>query len=190
MLKLSHLLLVFPPPGVFFVLDERRDMVFNPRERSECACAYFYSDPLFERKKLFAYYCAVQARGGRRNARVASCSSNRPRRKKESDRITDPLFQRKLLLRGKSEASDVSILSTFLCAKTLSLSLSFCHHELLLAKRLLGVVLCVVGWWSLPSRKRCRCEYYVQHEFEDERKIADFGKEMLYPWGKTHRRPR
>ena len=26
-------------------------MVFNPRERSECACAYFYSDPLFERKK-------------------------------------------------------------------------------------------------------------------------------------------
>jgi hypothetical protein len=37
---------------------------------------------------------------------VASCSSNRPRRKKESDdRITDPLFQRKLLLRGKSEAS-------------------------------------------------------------------------------------
>ncbi len=39
-------------------------MVFNPRERSECACAYFYSDPLFERKKLFAYYCAVQARGG------------------------------------------------------------------------------------------------------------------------------
>ena len=59
-LKLSHLLFVFPPPGVFFVLDERRDMVFNPRERSECACAYFYSDPLFERKKLFAYYCAVQ----------------------------------------------------------------------------------------------------------------------------------
>ena len=54
-LKLSHLLLVFPPPGVFFVLDERRDMVFNPRERSECACAYFYSDPLFERKKLFAF---------------------------------------------------------------------------------------------------------------------------------------
>ena len=100
-LKLSHLLFVFPPPGVFFVLDERRDMVFNPRERSECACAYFYSDPLFERKKLFAYYCAVQARGGRRNARVASCSSNRPRRKKESDRITDPLFQRKSCFFGE-----------------------------------------------------------------------------------------
>ena len=73
---------------------------------------------------------------------------------------------------------------------SLSFSLFLSHHELLLAKRLFCVVLCVVGWWSLPSRKRCRREYYVQHEFEDERKIADFGKEMLYPWGKTHRRPR
>ena len=83
-------------------------MVFNPRERSECACAYFYSDPLFERKKLFAFIIVQSNEEGttERARCVASCSSNRPRRKKESDdRITDPLFQRKLLLRGKSEAS-------------------------------------------------------------------------------------
>ena len=43
--------------------------------------------------------------GTTERARCVACSSNRPRRKKESDRITDPLFQRKLLLRGKSEAS-------------------------------------------------------------------------------------
>ena len=53
-LKLSHLPLVFPPPGVFFVLDERRDMVFNPRERSECVCVCLLTLTLLERKKVFA----------------------------------------------------------------------------------------------------------------------------------------
>ena len=100
-LKFSHLLLVFPPPSVFFVLDERRDMVFNPRERSECACAYFYSDPLFERKKLFAYYCAVQ-RGRDDGTRALRCvffeSSEEEKGKRQNNR---PSVSKKAASSGK-----------------------------------------------------------------------------------------
>ena len=95
-LKLSHLLLVFPPPGVFFVLDERRDMVFNQREVG--VCAYFYSDP--PRAKESARIFVQSNEGGRRNARCYVFFES-SRRKKESDRITDPLYERKAASLGK-----------------------------------------------------------------------------------------
>ena len=57
-----------------------------------------YSDP--PRAIEIARIILQSNEGGRRNARVA-CSSNRPRKKKESDRITDPLFEQKLCFFGE-----------------------------------------------------------------------------------------
>ena len=111
-----------------------------------------YSDP--PRAIEIARIILQSNEGGRRNARVA-CSSNRPRKKKESDRITDPLFEQKLCFFGEKVRHPILPFYPHFYAHINSLSFSLCHHELLLAKRL-GVVR-VVGWWLLPSRKRC-CE--------------------------------
>lgn len=59
-------------------------------------CVLTYSDPPRTKEIIRVVLCSLITRKGRRNARVAR-SSNRPRRKKESDdRITDPLFEQKL----------------------------------------------------------------------------------------------
>jgi hypothetical protein len=64
-------------------------------------CVLTYSDPPRTKEIIRVVLCSLITRKGRRNARVAR-SSNRPRRKKESDdRITDPLFEQKLCFFGE-----------------------------------------------------------------------------------------
>ena len=115
-------------------------------------CVLTYSDP--PRAKEIARIIAQSNEGG--TTERACCvffeSSEEEKGKRPNNR--DPLFAQKLCFFGEKVRHPILPFYPHFYAHINSLSFSLCHHELLLAKRL-GVVR-VVGWWLLPSRKRCR----------------------------------
>lgn len=86
-------------------------------------CVLTYSDPPRTKEIIRVVLCSLITRKGRRNARVAR-SSNRPRRKKESDRITDPLFEQKLCFFGEKVRHPILPFYPHFYAHKLSLFLS------------------------------------------------------------------
>ena len=85
-------------------------------------CVLTYSDPP-RAIEIARIILQSNEGGGRRNARVA-CSSNRPRKKKESDRITDPLFAQKLCFFGEKVRHPILPFYPHFYAHKLSLFLS------------------------------------------------------------------